>query len=232
MPRLFMYGTELQELEQLMMLVPRFLPREKGLIVVGETTDVKGGIKKCRSCEKWGKENCGGTAFTTLTNSMMEMDRITYREMIIECFSEISHFYFRKRLSDLVASSPDDWFISKAHEIRFENICGSLRVHKVDRNPRYLATLFLLTADGRLCSLAKEYIYPNRFEFKNIRLSGMTTNSYALYQVAKTIYTGKEYIKLNEIADKYLIDHQTFMAIIHAILIVKHGGEILSFEMS
>lgn len=106
-----------------------------------------------------------------------------------------------------------------------------LKIHKIDSDPRYMATLFLLTADGRLCSLAKEYIYPNRFEFKHIRLSGMTTNSYALYQVAKTIYTGKEYIKLNEIADMHLIDNQTFIAIIHAILIVKYGGEILSFEM-
>lgn len=231
MPRLFMYGTELQELEQLMMHVPRFSPRQKGLIVVGETTDVKGRIKKCRSYGKWGKENCGGAAFTNLTNSM-EMGRVTYRKVIIECFSEISHFYFRKRLSDLVASSPDGWFISEAHEIRFENICEILKFHKRGSNPRYLATLFLLTVDCRLCSLAKEYIYPNRFEFKNIRLSGMTTNSYALYQVAKTIYTGKEYIKLNEIADKHLIDHPTFMAIIHAILIVKYGGEILSFEIS
>jgi hypothetical protein len=40
MPRLFMYGTELQEMEQLMILVPRFSPRQKGLIVVGETKDV------------------------------------------------------------------------------------------------------------------------------------------------------------------------------------------------
>lgn len=229
MPRLFMYGTELQEMEQLMMLVPRFSPRQKGLIVVGETKDVKGEIKKYRSCEKWGKVICG-TSCTNLTNSM-GMGRVTYGEMIMTCFSGISHFHFRKRLSDLVASSPDGWFISEAHVIRFENICEILRIHKKDRNPRYLATLFLLTADGRLCSLTKEHIYSNRFEFKHIRLSGMTTNSYALYQVAKTIYNGKEYIKLNEIADKYLIDHLTFMAIIHAILIVKYGGEILSFKM-
>ena len=230
MPRLFMYGTELQELEQLMMLVPRFSPRQKGLIVVGETTDVKGEIKKCRSCEKCGKDNCGGTACTNLTNRI-GMSSVNYREMIIECFSEIGHFYFKKRLTDLVASSPNGWFISEAHEVRFENVCEMLKIYKMDRNPRYLATLFLLTADGRLCSLAKEYIYPNYFEFMHIRLSGMTTNSYALYQVAKTIYTGKEYIKLNEIADGHLIDHQTFMAIIHAILIVKYGGEILSLEM-
>ncbi|MDD3323408.1 MAG: hypothetical protein PHS59_18385 [Paludibacter sp.] len=230
MPRLFMYGTELQEMEQLMMLVPKFSPRQEGLIVLGETKDVKGEFKKCHYYKKCGKANCGGTTCTNLTNSM-GMGRVTYREMIIECFSEISHFYFRKRLSDLVASSPNGWFISEAHEIRFKNIREILRIHKKGSNPRYLATLFLLTADCRLCSLAKEYIYPNRFEFKHIRLSGMTTNSYALYQVAKTIYTGKEYIKLNEIADKHLIDHPTFMAIIHAILIVKYGGEILSLEM-
>ncbi|MCQ4935959.1 hypothetical protein [Anaerotignum propionicum] len=214
----------------MMMLVPRFSPRQKGLIVVGETADVKGGIKKCRSCEKWGKENCGGTAYTNLANSM-GMGRVTYRKVIIEFFSEINHFYFRKRLSDLVASSPDGWFISEAHEKRFENVCEMLKIHKIDSDPRYMATLFLLTADGRLCSLAKEHIYSNRFEFKQIRLNGMTTNSYAIYKVAKTIYTGKEYIKLNEISDKHLIDHQTFMAIINAILIVKYGGEILSFEM-
>lgn len=34
MSKLFMYGSELQELEQLMMLVPNFLPRISGVIVV------------------------------------------------------------------------------------------------------------------------------------------------------------------------------------------------------
>ena len=34
MSKFFMYGSELQELEQLMMLVPNFLPRRSGVIVV------------------------------------------------------------------------------------------------------------------------------------------------------------------------------------------------------
>ena len=34
MSKSFMYGSELQELEQLMMLVPNFLPRRSGVIVV------------------------------------------------------------------------------------------------------------------------------------------------------------------------------------------------------
>ena len=34
MSKYFMYGTELQELEQLMMLVPNFMPRRSGVIIV------------------------------------------------------------------------------------------------------------------------------------------------------------------------------------------------------
>lgn len=34
MSKLFMYDSELQELEQLMMLVPNFVPRESGMVVV------------------------------------------------------------------------------------------------------------------------------------------------------------------------------------------------------
>ena len=34
MSKFFMYGTELHELEQLMMLVPNFMPRRSGVIVV------------------------------------------------------------------------------------------------------------------------------------------------------------------------------------------------------
>lgn len=33
MSKFFMYGSELQELEQLMMLVPNFLPRRSGVII-------------------------------------------------------------------------------------------------------------------------------------------------------------------------------------------------------
>ena len=40
MSKFFMYGSELQELEQLMMLVPNFLPRRSGVIVVQRIRNV------------------------------------------------------------------------------------------------------------------------------------------------------------------------------------------------
>ena len=41
MSKFFMYGSELQELEQLMMLVPNFLPRRSGVVYVNLKVPVK-----------------------------------------------------------------------------------------------------------------------------------------------------------------------------------------------
>ena len=49
------------------------------------------------------------------------------------------------------------------------------------------------------------------------------TNAYALYQTAKTLSIGKECIKINELADKDLIEDMTFKAIINSALINRYG---------
>lgn len=38
MSRYFMYGTSLQDSERMMMSVPNFLPRTKGMIIMGKKT--------------------------------------------------------------------------------------------------------------------------------------------------------------------------------------------------
>lgn len=59
-----------------------------------------------------------------------------------------------------------------------------------------------------------------------MNLNGINTDGYALYQTAQTIIFGKEYIRMNEIADEYLIGEDTFKAIINAILITKYGSDM------
>ncbi len=113
---------------------------------------------------------------------------------------------------------------------RFENIINIKNrvVKKIDN--QFLATLFLLTADDGLGEWSSPHIYLTKVDFKSIHLKGIDTNRYAVYQTAKTISTGKEYIKLNEIADESLIDEKTFRAVIQAILLAKYGQEILSIR--
>ena len=49
MSKLYMYGTELGELEQLMMLVPNFMPRTSGMFVVHGINRGKE-ASKCQPC--------------------------------------------------------------------------------------------------------------------------------------------------------------------------------------
>lgn len=74
-----------------------------------------------------------------------------------------------------------------------------------NKETAYLATLFLLTADDNLWQGAKEQVYYDIFDFKKMHLSGINTDGYALYQMAKTLQRGREYITLNEIVDRHLI---------------------------
>ena len=52
------------------------------------------------------------------------------------------------------------------------------------------------------------------------------------WQMAKTIYTAREYIRMDEIADKFLIGDQAFKAIIHSILIAKYGAPVLQVKFN
>jgi len=97
-----------------------------------------------------------------------------------------------------------------------------------DRNSFYLATLFLLTADDKLWCAVKDHVYLDLFDFKRMKLSGINTDGYALYQTARTVCMGREYIKLDEIADKTLIGDIAFKVIINAILISKYGFGMLN----
>jgi predicted acetyltransferase len=87
-----------------------------------------------------------------------------------------------------------------------------------------------MTADDKLWSAAKEHVYDDRFDFRKMNLSGINTDGYAIYQMAKTIYTAKECIRMDEIADKFLIGDQAFKAIIHSILIAKYGTTVFQVK--
>jgi hypothetical protein len=86
--------------------------------------------------------------------------------------------------------------------------------------------IFLLTYDEILWNLLEHTVKPNVFDFSKCSLKQINTGGYAIYQMAKTIWTGKESIEISEIADVDLIDDKTFKAIINASLITRYGTDI------
>ncbi len=225
MSKFFMYGSELQELEQLMMLVPNFLPRRSGVIVVQRFRSEEGATRFERDYEHI-TAYCSSNGSSRVSNQIAG-GVINYEEIVSNCFEKCEVHHLNVRLGDLIRSHDGELFLSPKHRSRFQTVCRIKNEAIENRRPAYLATLFLLTADDNLWCAAKDHIYLDRFDFKKMHLHGINTDGYAIYQMAKTIHYAKEYIKLNEISDKHLIGEQAFKGIINSILIAKYGAAML-----
>lgn len=225
MSKFFMYGSELQELEQLMMLVPNFLPRRSGVIVMQRIRNEEGPSGFERDNERI-TEYCKSTSTSRISNQIAG-GGITYEEIVCSCFEKCDSHHLNVRLRDLIRNHDGELFLSPHHRSRFRTVCRLQNVLIENRSPAYLAALFLLTADDKLWCAAKDHIYLDSFDFKKMHLSGINTDGYAIYQMARTIHLAKEYIKLDEISDKQLIGGQAFKVIINSILIAKYGTAML-----
>lgn len=223
MTKFFMHDSELNELEQLMMLVPNFLPRRSGIVVL-------------RGFVNDDEQHRVHMALPYLINQLGNKAPLSgaegsYENFIANCFHECKIYRFRSRLEYLIRTCSGCFFTSPAHKTRFDSVCRLQEIPVENRSQILLAVLFLLTVDEKLWLAAKDHVYDDCFDFKKMNLSGINTDGYAIYQMAKTIYTAKEYIRMDEIADKFLIGDQAFKAIIHSILITKYGAPVLKVKL-
>ena len=224
MSKLFMYGTSLEEIEQLMLMVPNFQPRRSG-IVINNYFNCRGGVKDC-NCNVINVskvlDKCGyiGSDFK------VNVDNKRYKDSVMECFGKIKNNSLRERLKELGKSFKGEIFFNYQHEERFYNFLQEENCGIDNISSRCLAILFLLSADKNLWRNSEEILKNNRIDLKNICLKDTDTNTYALYQTAKTLSTGKECIRINELADRNLIDDYIFKAIINSALINRYGAEL------
>lgn len=228
MPKYFMYGSELQELEQLMMLIPNFFPRRSGVIVVQSINKEEKpfgfdeGSYLVRDCCRF--------SLPTRFSERLAAGEINYGEIICKCFEKCKSSQLNRRLELLVNNYSGEMFLNPIHCSRFRTVCRIQDVPIENRCPVYLATLFLLTADDKLWCATKDHIYLDSFDFKRMNLKGINTDGYAIYQMARTIHSAREHIKLDEIADSDLIGDEAFKVIINAILIARYGPGIFSIS--
>ncbi len=175
MSKFFMYGSELQELEQLMMLVPNFLPRRSGVIVVQRirNEEVPSGFE--RDYEHI-TAYCKSNSISRISNQIAD-GVINYEEIVSSGFDRCESHHLNVRLRNLIRNHDGELFLSPKHRSRFQTVCRIQNEAIENRSPAYLATLFLLTADDNLWCAAKDHIYLNSFDFKKMHLSGINTDS-------------------------------------------------------
>jgi len=223
MSKLFMYGTSLEGIEQLMVMAPNFQPRRSG-IVINNYFNCEGGVKDCNSVINVSNRcnDCGCIHSSFLSN----VDKISYKGLINECFRKIRNYSFKDRLKHLTDSFKGEIFLNPKHKERFYRVIYEQDIDIYDIFPRYIAVIFLLTYDEILWQLTEHTVKLNGFDFNKSNLKQISTEGYAIYQMAKTIWTGKESIEINEIADVDLIDNKAFKTIINASLITRYGTDI------
>lgn len=94
----------------------------------------------------------------------------------------------------------------------------------------FIAAVFLLSADELLWEHSKSAIARYAVNFDSIDLSGISTDGYALYKAAKTVYNGDSDISLSELCDWSLIDDPTTMTIFEGVMLARNGIVILNWR--
>ena len=224
MSKLFMYGTSLEGIEQLMVMVPNFQPRKSG-IVINNYFNCQGGVKDCRLSVINVDDSCKNCGYNDL-KFKVNVDKKRYKDLIMDCFGKIKSNFIKERLKNLVNNFEGKIFLNHNHKKSFYNSLQNqeLDIHNISSN--YISILFLLTANESLWKCSEGKINLEGINLKHICLKEIDTDGYALYQTAKTISSGKECIKINELADRDLIEDMTFKAIINSALINRYGAEL------
>lgn len=203
MSKLFMYGTSLKGIEQLMVMVPNFQPRRSG-IVTNNYFNCQGGDKNCRLSVINVDDRCNSCGYND-SNFKINVDKKRYKDLVIECFGKINNKLLRERLKDLSNNFKGEVFLNYQHRERFYNYLQNQDLDIHDMPSRFIAILFLLTACENLWKASRDLIKLKGFDLKQICLRDIDTSGYALYQTAKTLSTGKECIRINELTDGGLL---------------------------
>jgi len=84
------------------------------------------------------------------------------------------------------------------------------------KNHKFIAALYLLTADSKLWNTARAFVRKDDIVFENIHLRNGSENTYALYCAAKDLYNGSRHLSIDDIADTGLIKSKAFALIYNA----------------
>ena len=209
MTRYFMYGTELQELEQLMMLAPNFVPRRSGMIIVNR-------CKVCCLCDCTHKQYV-----------KEEGKQMTHLELAGEIFQNVGNKKLNERIIRLRDKFRGEVFETNDHVHNFYQECAKRKLNFDNCNEKLIAVIFIFASTDERLERYYKCILQDEIDLSKADLASINVSDYAVYQAAKTIYTEKTCIYVDELSDEALIDDETFILITNSFLIARHGAGIL-----
>ena len=218
----FLRGTPIADLEMEMQQIPGFGSRRSGVIRSQYPTTHR--IIKCEGCRY-------NVAQTEVGEKSGEGQPLSYGILLKLLADELPVSALAVRVSRLQRESEGrnpSPFKTEEHKRRFQALvrCGSYPGILIDSG--FAAALYLLSSDTKLWEMAGPFVEEKTIDYRRFRLRSMDLDGYALYCVAKELYTGKSYVSLSELGDPELFHDGLLRLIIHAILISRHGIEVIT----
>lgn len=228
MTKYFTKDTPLASLERMMMAVPRFTPRHSGVVILRHFRYRPQDVE-CRLCTQYQRRrNCAVPACPWL-RERLEAGTAAYGELVAACFRELDHQPLKRRIAALTAGKTRISWVDPPHRQRMSGWQrDNSPSHPEEVRPRWLAALFLLTSSEKLWARTRPAVSGDGIDFAKVTLRDTDPQDYAIYQAAKSLYTGKLKITTEELADEELISDVTLRLIVDAILITRYGCATLS----
>lgn len=215
MTKFFMYGTQLQDLEQLMMLVPNFTPRTSGMLIVKEY-----GIKKNNGA-------CFLCSYTRNQYLKEEERKMTHLQLAGEIFQNVGNKKLDERMIRLKEKFEGEVFETNEHVHNFYQECARRKINFDNCSKNFIAVIYLFTSTDERLDRYYKCLLKEEMDLDKADLTKICVSDYAIYQAAKTIYTERTSIYVDELVDENLIDDETFVLITNSFLIARHGAKIL-----
>ena len=222
MGKYFVHDTPLAALERQMMMVPNFAPRGHGSAVLCRYRPTAADVD-CRNCLEHRRRGCRSLTCLYLSERL-EAGTVTMEELIAETVRSWKHLPLKQRAISVACRNAGFHFDGQLHIMRMMEMVKDGEEHA---GSRWLAAVYLLSAHAALWQKTIGAVRPGQNDFSKVRLRDSTIQDYVLYRAAKGICSGTLGATSEELADPELVDDDTLLLILCAVVTVRYGPEVM-----
>ena len=150
---------------------------------------------------------------------------VGYEEAVAEILPAGS--FLISRVLRLTQAFPGTMWQDAQHQLRMNAVRAMLGYSRKRDTPRFLAALYLLTANRDISMRSFNCFLRSGIDFRYARRREISEHDYTLLMAAKSLYCGTSEVTQADLADRQIIDDEAFRLIINALLIVRFGTDAL-----
>ena len=206
-----------------MMMVPNFAPRGSGSAVLCHYRPTAADMD-CRNCLQYRRRSCRSLNCPYISERL-EAGAVAMDELIAETVRPWKHLPLKQRAVGLACREERFHFEGQLHVMRMEEMT---KVNVEYVNSRWLATVYLLSAQASLWRKTLFAVRPDQIDFALVRLGESAVQEYVLYRAARGLCTGTLGATSEELADPELVSDETLLLILNAAALARYGPEVMN----